>query len=61
MTSAQQGVELPTILPDPDGRFGPCPTVVREQKLIRSLRISEVSNATDYKHVIENLRRRHVS
>ena len=39
MTSQQEHIELPAILPDPDGGFGPCPTVMTEEELIRFLRI----------------------
>jgi len=59
MNSAQGHTELTTILPGPDGRFGPCPTVMTEEELIRFLRIPEISGATNYRHVIENLKRTH--
>jgi hypothetical protein len=59
MTSTQEHVQLPAILPGLDGGFSPCPTVMTEDELIRLLRIPEVSKATDYQHVIENLKRRH--
>ena len=59
MNNTQPGIELPTILPSPEGGFGPCPTVMTDEELVRFLRIPEVSHATDYKHVIENLKRVH--
>lgn len=59
MTSAQQKCSLPAILLSPDGDFAPCPTVMTEEELVLFLRIPEISNATDYSHVIENLKRRH--
>ena len=37
----------------------PCPTVMTEEELIQFLRIPEISNAANYKHVIENLKRNH--
>ena len=37
----------------------PCPAVMTEEELIQFLRIPEISNATDYRHVIENLKRNH--
>ncbi len=59
MNRTQRGVELPAILPGPDGGFGVCPTVMTEEELIRSLRIPEISAATNYRNVIENLKRKH--
>ena len=37
----------------------PSPTVMTEEELIQFLRIPEISNATNYTHVIENLKRAH--
>jgi hypothetical protein len=59
MSSMQEHVELPTILPGPDGGFGPCPIVMTEEELIRFLRIPEISKATNYRNVIQNLKRVH--
>ena len=59
MNSTQQTPHLPTIVPGPEGEFLPCPTVMTEQELIRFLRIPEISNATDYRNVVENLKRMH--
>jgi hypothetical protein len=59
MNSAQQAVDLPAVLPGPDGGFGPCPTVMTEEELIRFLRIPEISKATDHRNVIQNLKRVH--
>lgn len=59
MTNTQQMLELPIILPSRNGESGPCPTVMTEDELIRFLRIPEISTATGYRHVIENLKRKH--
>jgi hypothetical protein len=45
------------MLPNPDGRLLRCPTVMTEDELIRFLRTPEISTATNYQHVIENLKR----
>jgi hypothetical protein len=37
----------------------PSPTVMTEEELIQFLRIPEISNATNYRHVVENLKRKH--
>ena len=44
-------------LPDGYGGFTPCPELMTEEKLIRFLRIPEVSKAKDFGCVIENLKR----
>jgi len=59
MISTHEYMESPAILPNPEGAFSPCPTVMTEEELIRFLRIPEISTATEYRHVIENLKRRH--
>jgi len=59
MNSTQQSSDLPAILPGPTGEFLPCPTVMTEEELVRFLRIPEISNATDYRNVIQNLKRMH--
>lgn len=59
MNAEQQTQRLPAILPDSQARYYPCPTVMTEEELILFLRIPDVSNATDYRHVIENLKRKH--
>jgi len=59
MISTQEPMESPAILPSPDGTFGPCPTIMTEEELIHFLRIPEISSATDYRNVIENLKRQH--
>jgi hypothetical protein len=56
--SAQQS-HLPPILPNPHGAFQLCPTVMTEAELIHFLRIPEISSATNYRNVIENLKRQH--
>jgi hypothetical protein len=59
MNSTQEHRESTAILPESNGRFGLCPTVMTEEELIRFLRIPEVSGATNHHHVVENLKRRH--
>ncbi len=59
MNSRQQNPGLPAILPSTHGEFQTCPTVMTEEELIQFLRIPEISNATDYRHVVENLKRAH--
>ena len=51
--------ELAAILPGPNGGFGPCPTVMTEEELIRFLRIPEITGGTNHRHAIENLKRMH--
>ena len=46
-------------LPGSDSEFVPCPTVMTEEELIRFLRIPEISNARNYRNVVENLKRTH--
>ena len=50
---------IPAILPNADGNHLLCPTVMTEEELIQFLRIPEISSATNYRHVIENLKRAH--
>jgi len=59
MNEMQDGPTLAAMLPRPGGGFISCPTVMTEEELIQFLRIPEISNATDYRHVIENLKRAH--
>ena len=59
MRATEPKPTLPTILPNPYNEFSPCPTVMTEEELIQFLRIPEISNATNYRHVIENLKRNH--
>jgi len=59
MNSTQEHTELAAILPNPNGGFSPCPTVMTEEELIRFLRIPEISGAASHRHVIENLKRMH--
>ena len=59
MNSERQNPDLPAILPGLRGEFLPCPAIMTEEELIRFLRIPEISNATDYRNVIENLKRVH--
>ncbi len=49
----------PAVLPDGNGGFMPCPELLTEEELIVFLRIPEISNATDYSNVAENLKRMH--
>ena len=59
MTISQQQCSLPAILPSQDGGFIPCPTVMTEEELIQFLRVPEITNAKNHRHVIENLKRAH--
>ena len=59
MNSIQEHAELATVLPGPDGGFSVCPVVMTEEELIRFLRIPEISTASNHRHVIENLKRKH--
>ena len=49
----------PAVLPDCNGGFTVCPELLTEEELIIFLRIPEVSKSTDYRNVIENLKRMH--
>ena len=53
------GLMIPVVLPDGNGGFTPCPELLTEEELILFLRIPEISNATDYSNVVENLKRMH--
>lgn len=59
MNRTQRSLYQSAGVPTQDGSFVPCPTVMTEEELIQFLRIPEISNATRYKHVIENLKRNH--
>jgi hypothetical protein len=59
MNGTQQNLDFPAVLPSSDGDFLLCPTVMTEEELVRFLRIPEISNATNYRNVIENLKRKH--
>ena len=59
MNNTQKNPGLFAILPSPDGDFAPCPTVMTEEELTPFLRIPQISNATNHRHVIENLKRKH--
>ncbi len=59
MINIAQNLEAPAILPGSDGAFVVCPTVMTEEELIRFLRIPEISGATPYGNVIQNLKRVH--
>jgi hypothetical protein len=59
MISTQQCAELTAILPTANGGFGPCPTVMTEEELVRFLRIPEISSSANYRNVVENLKRIH--
>ncbi|MHC4541980.1 MAG: hypothetical protein ACYTEK_17000 [Planctomycetota bacterium] len=50
---------MPTVLPDGNGGFTPCPELLTEEELILFLRIPRISTAKDYRNVIENLKRMH--
>ncbi len=59
MNATPNNFELPATFPGPNGGPYPWPTVMTEEELIQFLRIPEVSTATDYRNVIENLKRKH--
>ena len=59
MNSTHRNIKTMAILPGSDSEFIPCPTVMTEKELIRFLRIPEISNAKNHRHVIENLKRTH--
>jgi len=48
---------LPTVLPDGNGGFVPCPELLTEEELIHFLRIPQITSAKDYHNVVENLKR----
>lgn len=47
----------PSILPDGNGGFAPCPELLTEEELIVFLRIQEISRSDDHHNVIEHLKR----
>ena len=57
--NAENRLMMPSILPDGNGGFTPCPELLTEKELIIFLRIPEVSKSKDYHNVIENLKRMH--
>jgi len=59
MNRMRQNPERSSVVSTQDGRLVPCPTVMTEAELIQFLRIPEISNATNHRHVIENLKRNH--
>jgi hypothetical protein len=59
MDAIAQQSHLPPLPPNPHGASQFCPTVMTEPELIRFLRILEISGATNHRHVIENLKRKH--
>jgi len=59
MNSTHPDAHLPTTLPIPESTLLTWPTLMTEEELIRFLRIPEISNAANHRHVIENLKRVH--
>ena len=59
MDTTQEHAVLANVLPSRNGTFQPCPTLMTEAELIQFLRIPEISSAKNYRHVIENLKRKH--
>lgn len=59
MNSRCQSFDLPSVPTRAAGEFHPCSCVMTEEELIYFLRIPEISTARDYRHVIENLKRKH--
>jgi len=47
----------PSVLPDGDGGFVPCPELMTEDELICFLRIPEISGSQNYHNVIEHLKK----
>ena len=52
-----QILSTPSVLPDGNGGFTPCPELLTEEELVRFLRVPEVSKSKDYGNVIANLKR----
>jgi len=59
MANSQRSHDLPQVLPNQSDKRMSGPVVMTEDELIRFLRIPEITHATNYRHVIENLKRRH--
>jgi len=59
MKRTQQDPNSQVILPGSTGALTSFPTIMTEDELIRFLRIPEISNAANHRHVIENLKRKH--
>ncbi len=59
MSRTKECPDPSAVVPTQHGGFSPCPTIMTEEELIRFLRIPEISKATNYRHVIENLKRTH--
>lgn len=57
--TAKQVSIFPAVLPDGNGGFMPCPSLMIEHELIAFLRIPEVSKAADHHNVVANLKRIH--
>ena len=47
------------VIPGLDGQYRPCPELLTESDLIAYLRITEISKATNFQNVINNLKRFH--
>jgi hypothetical protein len=50
-------VAIPTALPNGHGGLEQCPKLLKEDELIRFLRIPDISKAKDYHNVIAHLKR----
>ena len=59
MDTTRPNAAISTVTPKTDNRFLSSLTIMTEEELIRFLRIPEISVATNYHHVIENLKRAH--
>ena len=59
MNNTKQNVKFTAIPPSLDGGCSLFPTIMTEEELIRFLRIPEISNARNYRNVVENLKRSH--
>ena len=52
-----QILSTPSVLPDGNGGFTPCPELLTEEELVRFLRIPKISKSKDYGNVVANLKR----
>ena len=52
MKRTQENVDRSPIMSTQDGGFVPCRTVMTEEELIPFMRIREISNASDHRHVV---------
>ena len=58
-TDNDSSLIIPSVLPDGNGGYLPCPTLLTEAELIQFLRIPEIGKAKDVRTTIANLKRYH--